>query len=161
VVVRLFNTIGPRQTGQYGMVVPRFVRRALLGEPIPVFGDGTQRRSFTWVGDVTGAMIKLIERPDAYGEVFNIGHTKDVSIYDLAVLIKRLTGSRSDIVRVPYREAYESGFEDMARRLPDISKLQQRIGYAPTMDLTEMLTRIIKAERERLVAEGLMSAEAA
>jgi UDP-glucose 4-epimerase len=161
VVVRLYNTIGPRQTGQYGMVVPRFVRRALLGEPIPVFGDGTQRRSFTWVGDVTGAMIKLIERPDAYGEVFNIGHTKDVSIYDLAVLIKRLTGSRSDIVRVPYREAYESGFEDMARRLPDISKLQQRIGYAPTMDLTEMLTRIIKAERERLVAEGLMSAEAA
>jgi UDP-glucose 4-epimerase len=161
VVVRLFNTIGPRQTGQYGMVVPRFVRRALLGEPIPVFGDGTQRRSFTWVRDVVGAMIQLIERPDAYGEVFNIGHTKDISIYDLAVLIKRLTGSPSEIVLVPYHEAYESGFEDMARRLPDISKLQQRIGYAPTMELPEMLNRIITAERERLVAAGLMSREAA
>jgi UDP-glucose 4-epimerase len=142
------------------MVVPRFVRQALLGQPIPVFGDGTQRRSFTWVGDVVGAMITLIERPDAYGEVFNIGHTKDISIYELAVLIRQLTGSRSDIVRVPYHEAYESGFEDMARRLPDISKLKQRIGYAPTMELTEMLNRIIEAERERLVAEGLMLMEA-
>jgi UDP-glucose 4-epimerase len=161
VVVRLFNTIGPRQTGQYGMVVPRFVRRALLGEPLPVFGDGTQRRSFTWVGDVVGAMIKLIERPDAYGEVFNIGHTKDISIQELAVLIKRLTASPSGIVYVPYHEAYESGFEDMARRLPDISKLQERIGYAPSMELVEMLNRIIVAERERLVQAGLMSPEAA
>jgi len=161
VVVRLFNTIGPRQTGQYGMVVPRFVQRALLGEPIPVFGDGTQRRSFTWIGDVVNAMIQLIDRPDAYGEVFNIGHTKDISIRDLAILIKRLTASRSDIVCVPYHEAYESGFEDMARRLPDISKLQQRIGYAPTMELTDMLNRIIEAERDRLVAAGLMSWQAA
>jgi UDP-glucose 4-epimerase len=161
VVVRLFNTIGPRQTGQYGMVVPRFVRRALLGEPLPVFGDGTQRRSFTWVGDVVGAMIKLIERPDAYGEVFNIGHTKDISIQELAVLIKRLTASPSGIVHVPYHEAYESGFEDMARRLPDISKLQERIGYTPSMELVEMLNRIIVAERERLVQAGLMSPEAA
>jgi UDP-glucose 4-epimerase len=161
VVVRLFNTIGPRQTGQYGMVVPRFVRRALLGEPIEVFGDGTQRRSFTWVGDVVGAMIKLIARPDAYGEVFNIGHTKDISIYELAGLVRRLTGSRSEIVCVPYHEAYESGFEDMARRLPDISKLQERIGYAPTMELTEMLHRIIAVEREHLVTAGLMSGEAA
>lgn len=161
VVVRLFNTIGPRQTGQYGMVVPRFVRRALLGEPLPVFGDGTQRRSFTWVGDVVGAMIKLIELPDAYGEVFNIGHTKDISIYELAVLIRRLTESQSEIVCVPYHEAYESGFEDMARRLPDISKLQRRIGYAPSVELIEMLNRIIVAERERLVQAGLMSPEAA
>jgi UDP-glucose 4-epimerase len=105
-------------------------------------------------------MIKLIQRPDAYGEVFNIGHTKEIPIYELAVLIRRLTASQSEIVRVPYHEAYESGFEDMARRLPDISKLQQRIDYAPTMELTEMLNRIIEAERERLMAAGLMSAQA-
>lgn len=157
VVVRLFNTIGPRQSGQYGMVVPRFVQRALLGEPIPVFGDGTQRRSFTWVGDVVGAMITLIERPDTYGDVFNIGHTRDIAIYELAVLIRELTGSQSEITYVPYHEAYEAGFEDMARRLPDISKLQRRIGYAPSMELVDMLKRIIVAERERLVQARPMS----
>ena len=149
VVVRLFNTIGPRQTGQYGMVVPRFVRLALAGEPIPVYGDGTQRRSFTWVGDVIGAMLALIEQPKAYGEVFNIGHTKEISIYDLAVLVKAMTSSRSDIVLVPYEEAYEAGFEDMPRRVPDISKIQRLIGYQPVLDLPEMLERVIAYERVR------------
>jgi UDP-glucose 4-epimerase len=149
VVVRLFNTIGPRQTGQYGMVVPRFVRLSLAGEPIPVYGDGTQRRSFTWVGDVIGAMLALIEHPKAYGEVFNIGHTKEISIYDLAALVKRMTGSPSKIILVPYEEAYEAGFEDMPRRVPNISKIQHLIGYRPVLDLPEMLERVIAYERDR------------
>jgi UDP-glucose 4-epimerase len=149
VVVRLFNTIGPRQTGQYGMVVPRFVRLALAGEPISVYGDGTQRRSFTWVGDVIGAMLALIEHPKAYGEVFNIGHTKEISIYDLAALVKAMTNSPSDIVLVPYEEAYGAGFEDMPRRVPDISKIQRLIDYRPVLDLPEMLERVIAHERDR------------
>jgi UDP-glucose 4-epimerase len=148
VIVRLFNTIGPRQTGQYGMVVPRFVCQALLGEPITVYGDGTQRRSFTWVGDVVNAMMALIEHPGAYGEVFNIGHTKEVTIYELAALVKEMTGSRSEVRFVPYEKAYEAGFEDMPRRLPDISKIQRLIGYRPTFDLPEMLERIIADYRQ-------------
>ena len=131
------------------MVVPRFVRLALAGEPIPVYGDGRQRRSFTWVGDVVSAMLTLIEEPRAHGEVFNIGHSKEISIYDLAVLVKALTGSPSEIVLVPYEEAYEAGFEDMRRRAPDISKIQRLIGYRPGLDLPEMLERVIAHERER------------
>lgn len=146
VVVRLFNTIGPRQTGQYGMVVPRFVRQALTGAPITVYGDGTQRRSFTWVGDVVDAMIRLIDHPGAYGEVFNIGHTKECEIRELAVMVKEMTKSSSEIAYVPYDEAYEAGFEDMERRLPDISKLRTLIGYAPRLDLGEMLERIVRSE---------------
>ncbi len=149
VVARLFNTIGPRQTGQYGMVVPRFVQLALAGKPIPVYGDGAQRRSFTWVGDVVGAMLALIAHPQAYGEVFNIGHTKEISIYELAVLVKRMTRSSSEIVLVPYEEAYEVGFEDMARRVPDIAKIRRLIGYRPGLDLPEMLERVMAYERER------------
>jgi len=151
VVVRLFNTIGPRQTGRYGMVVPRFVQQALLGEPITVYGDGTQRRSFTWVGDAVRAMIALSEHPKAYGEVFNIGHTQDITIADLALLVKEQTESLSEVVLVPYEEAYTEGFEDMPRRLPDITKLQCLFGYCPTLDLPEMLEQIIafhKAELE-------------
>jgi len=143
VVVRLFNTIGPRQTGQYGMVVPRFVQQALLGEPLTVYGDGNQRRSFTWVGDVIKAMITLIQNPEAYGGIFNIGHTKDITIYDLAALVKAMTRSPSEIVLVPYEQAYEAGFEDMPRRLPDITKIQRLIEYRPSLDLPEMLERII------------------
>jgi UDP-glucose 4-epimerase len=130
------------------MVVPRFVRKALAGEPIPVYGDGTQRRSFTWVGDVVNAMIALIQHRQAYGEVFNIGHSKEISIYELAVLIKTLTGSPSEIHLVPYEQAYEAGFEDMHRRMPDIAKLQRLIGYEPTLDLGEILRRIISFERD-------------
>jgi UDP-glucose 4-epimerase len=157
VIVRLFNTIGPRQVGQYGMVVPRFVHQALLGEPITVYGDGTQRRSFTWVGDVVGAIAALIQHPQAYGEVLNIGHTDEIAIYELAALVKEMTGSRSEIRFVPYEEAYETGFEDMPRRLPDISKLQRLIGYRPRLDLPEMLTRIIAHYRQEL-AQAKVSA---
>jgi len=151
VTLRIFNTIGPRQTGQYGMVVPRFVRQALLGKPITVYGDGTQRRSFTWVGDVVSAMIALIQQPQAYGEVVNVGHTQEISIYDLAVLIKEKTKSSSEIIFVPYDQAYEAGFEDMPRRLPDLSKIQRLIGYRPSLNLPEMLDRIIAYERSKLV----------
>ncbi len=150
VVVRIFNTIGPRQTGQYGMVVPRFVQQALSGKPITVYGDGAQRRSFTWVGDVVSAMVALIQHPGAYGEVFNVGHTQDISIYELAVMVQKMTKSASEIIFVPYEQAYEEGFEDMRRRLPDISKIQSLIGYNPSLDLPEVLARIIAHEREHL-----------
>jgi UDP-glucose 4-epimerase len=153
IVVRLFNTIGPRQTGQYGMVVPRFVRQALLGEPITVYGDGAQCRSFTWVKDVVGAMVNLIEHPRAYGQIFNIGHTKEISVYDLAVLVKEFTESPSEIIFQPYEEVYEAGFEDMPRRLPDISKIQDLIGYQPTRNLLEMLGAVIAYERIKLEAK--------
>jgi UDP-glucose 4-epimerase len=143
VVVRLFNTIGPRQTGQYGMVVPRFVQQAIRGEPISVYGDGKQRRSFTWVEDVVQGMISLIQHPKAYGEVFNIGHTKEITIYDLAAMVKRMTRSQSEIILISYQQAYEPGFEDMPRRLPDITKIEQLIGYRPSVDLPAMLERII------------------
>jgi UDP-glucose 4-epimerase len=150
VVVRLFNTIGPRQTGQYGMVAPRFVKQALLGEPITVYGDGTQQRSFTWVGDVVQAIIKLIQQPAAYGEVFNIGHTEEISILHLAELVKAMTGSHSEVAFVPYEQAYESGFEDMTRRLPDLTKIQRTIGYRPTLTLPAMLEAIIAYQRLEL-----------
>ncbi|MEJ2504257.1 MAG: GDP-mannose 4,6-dehydratase [Gemmatimonadota bacterium] len=150
-VVRLFNTIGPRQSGQYGMVVPRFVRQALSNEPITVYGDGTQQRSFTWVGDVVGALEALSVHPGSVGEVYNVGHGKEVSILELARLVRRLAESESDIVFIPFEEAYAPGFEDMTRRLPDISKIRQTIGYAPTLDLPEMLDRIIAFEKQRMM----------
>jgi len=148
VVVRIFNTIGPRQTGQYGMVVPRFVRQALGGQPITVYGDGKQQRSFTSVNDVVAAIVKLIQNPKAFGEVFNIGHTKEISIIELASMIKEMTGSTSKIVFVPYDEAYEEGFEDMRRRVPDLSKIEALIGYKPSINLPELLARIIAHERQ-------------
>jgi UDP-glucose 4-epimerase len=159
-VLRLFNIIGPRQTGQYGMVVPRFVQQALAGEPITVYGDGKQRRSFTWVGDAVHAMIALAQHPGAVGEVFNIGHTKDVAILDLARLVKQLTGSSSEIVLVPFEEAYEAGFEDMQRRLPDTTKLRRLIGYRPTLDLSAILETIIaqqRAEQEHAARQGMLA----
>jgi UDP-glucose 4-epimerase len=143
IIVRLFNTVGPRQTGQYGMVVPSFVRQALANEPITVFGDGTQSRSFTYVGDVVRAMVALINEPRAIGQVFNIGNGKEISIRDLALRIKEMTGSASPVVTIPYDQAYEAGFEDMPRRVPDIAKIGALIGYAPTVELDEILTRVI------------------
>ena len=150
VIPRLFNTVGPRQTGQYGMVIPRFVQQAISNEPITVYGDGTQRRSFTWVGDAVNALIALSEHHEAIGEVFNIGHTKDISIYDLAVLIKKMTGSTSDIIFVPLNVAYSDDFEDMGRRLPDISKIHNLTGYSTTMDLGEILEKVIEYYRGKL-----------
>ena len=148
VIVRLFNTVGPRQTGQYGMVLPTFVRQALAGHPITVFGDGTQSRSFTYVGDVVGALIKLVGEPRAIGEVFNIGNMGEVSIRDLAQRVKDMTGSSSAIEFVPYDEAYEAGFEDMPRRVPDISKLRSLIGYEPTLALDDIIQIVIDHIRE-------------
>src|SRR5918994_655215 len=142
IIVRLFNTVGPRQTGQYGMVIPTFVRQALAGQPITIFGDGTQRRSFTYVGDVVRAMVALIREPRAIGQVFNIGNGHEISINALAAKVKELTGSSSEILRIPYDQAYESGFEDMPRRVPDITKIAGLIGYAPTVDLDEILERV-------------------
>ena len=147
IVVRLFNTVGPRQTGQYGMVVPNLVRQALAGQPITVFGDGTQSRSFTYVGDVVRAMVALINEPRAVGQVFNIGNGNEISIGDLAERIKTMTGSESAIVRIPYDQAYEAGFEDMPRRVPDITKIRDLIGYQPTVELDEILTRVIASLR--------------
>jgi UDP-glucose 4-epimerase len=147
IVLRLFNTVGPRQTGQYGMVVPNFVRQALANEPITVFGDGTQSRSFTYVGDVVRAVVALIDEPRAIGQVFNIGNGREISIGDLAARIKELTGSSSPIVRIPYDQAYEAGFEDMPRRVPDISKIRALVGYEPTVELDEILTRVIASLR--------------
>ena len=143
IVVRLFNTVGPRQTGRYGMVIPNFVRQALQGEPITVFGDGTQTRSFTDVGDVVVGLLKLVAEPRAVGQVFNIGNSEEVSIRELAERIRTATGSSSEIVLVPYDEAYEAGFEDMPRRVPDLGKIGGLVGYEPTLKLDEILRRVI------------------
>jgi UDP-glucose 4-epimerase len=149
IIVRLFNTVGPRQTGQYGMVIPNFVRQALAGQPITVFGDGTQSRCFTYVGDVVRAMVALVDEPRAVGQVFNIGNGTEITIADLASKVKHLTESSSAIVRVPYEQAYEAGFEDMPRRVPDISKLRALVGYEPTVELDEILTRVIEYFRQQ------------
>jgi UDP-glucose 4-epimerase len=148
IVVRLFNTVGPRQTGQYGMVIPNFVRQALAGQPITVFGDGTQSRSFTYVGDVVRAMVALIGEPRAIGQVFNIGNGHEITIGELARKVKQMTGSASPIVTIPYDQAYEAGFEDMPRRVPDISRIRALIGYEPTVELDETLTRVIEHFRQ-------------
>ena len=131
VIARLFNTVGPRQTGRYGMVIPNFVRQSLAGQEITVFGDGTQSRCFTHVHDAVGALIGLAEHPSAVGEVYNIGSVNEISIFGLAERIKKITESDSEIRLVPYEEAYEEGFEDMMRRVPDISKIGELIGYKP------------------------------
>jgi UDP-glucose 4-epimerase len=149
IVVRLFNTVGPRQTGQYGMVVPNFVRQALAGQPITVFGDGTQSRSFTYVGDVVRALVELINEPRAIGQVFNIGNGHEITISDLAEKVRTMTGSTSEIVCIPYDQAYEAGFEDMPRRVPDIAKIGKLIGYKPTVQLDEILTRVIEHFRQQ------------
>ena len=148
VIVRLFNTVGPRQTGQYGMVLPRFVRQALAGQPITVFGDGTQSRSFTYVGDVVDALVRLAQEPRAVGDVFNIGSTSEVTIRDLAERVKKMTNSASTIENVPYDVAYEAGFEDMPRRVPDISKIQSLIGFAPKMGLDDIIRSVVDHEEQ-------------
>jgi UDP-glucose 4-epimerase len=143
VVVRLFNTVGPRQTGQYGMVIPTFVKQALSGRPITVYGDGTQTRCFGFVGDIVGALISLMDHPQAVGQVFNIGSHEEVSIRELAERVKALTNSDSEIIFVPYDEAYEEGFEDMPRRVPDISKIKALVGFRPQMSLDGILQSVV------------------
>jgi UDP-glucose 4-epimerase len=143
VVVRLFNTVGPRQTGQYGMVIPTFVKQALADRPITVYGDGTQSRCFMHVADVVGALMALMDHPSAVGEVFNIGSSEEVTIAELAEQVRMLAGSRSKIVMVAYEEAYGEGFEDMPRRVPDTSKIGALIGFRPERTLEEILKSVI------------------
>jgi len=143
-IVRLFNTVGPRQTGQYGMVIPTFVKQALAGRPITVYGDGNQTRCFGYVGDVVGALVGLMDREEAVGEVYNIGSDEEVSIMELARRVRELTGSSSEIVTVPYDEAYEEGFEDMPRRVPDTTKVRELVGFRPTIKLDDILRSVIE-----------------
>jgi UDP-glucose 4-epimerase len=145
VIFRLFNTVGPRQTGRYGMVIPNFVKQALLGHPLTVYGDGTQSRCFTYVSDVVGVLLKLADHEGAVGEVMNIGNDREeVTILDLAQKVKERTRSKSEIVMVPYDQAYEEGFEDMPRRVPDLSKIRALTGYEPKVHLDEILDRVIE-----------------
>jgi UDP-glucose 4-epimerase len=148
-IVRLFNTVGPRQTGRYGMVIPTFVKQALAGRPITVYGDGKQTRCFGYVGDVVGALIKLMDTDQSVGQVFNIGSTEEISIRDLAEKVKQLTHSASEVVFVPYDEAYEEGFEDMPRRVPDTTKINKLVGFKPEMTLDGILETVISFHRGR------------
>ena len=143
IIVRLFNTVGPRQTGQYGMVLPRFVMQALKEEPISVYGDGQQTRCFTYVSDVVDALINLAHQDSAVGQIFNIGNDEPISIIDLAKKVKEMTGSESEIKFVPYDQAYEEGFEDMAVRVPDLTKIKSLIGYDPKVKIHEIVQRVI------------------
>lgn len=147
VVARLFNTVGPRQTGRYGMVIPRFVGWALAGEPIQVYGSGQQSRCFCNVADTVRAIIGLVREPAAVGEIFNVGADQETSINELAERVRAMAGSESEIVHVPYDEAYAPGFEDMQRRVPDISKIGRVIGWEPTVDLDETLKQVIDSMR--------------
>ncbi len=148
VIVRLFNTVGPRQTGQYGMVVPTFVKQALTGRPITIHGDGRQSRCFAHVSDVVRALVALMDHPGAVGEVFNIGSDEEVTIRALAERVKALSDSRSEIVTIPYEQAYGEGFEDMPRRLPDLTKIGELIGYRPTRSLDQILQSVIEFFRD-------------
>jgi nucleoside-diphosphate-sugar epimerase len=149
IIVRFFNTVGPRQTGQYGMVIPNFVRQALAGEAITVFGDGTQSRAFTHVADVVAALLKLVVEPKAIGQVINIGNMQEVTITQLAERVRDLSGSKSVIKHIPYDEAYESGFEDMPRRVPDLSRVKGLIGYEPKHNLDDILVHVIDDFRRK------------
>ena len=152
VIVRLFNTVGPRQTGAYGMVIPRFVTQALKGGTLLVHGTGKQSRCFVHVKDVIGALIKLMEHPQAIGSVFNVGGQEEVTIEDLARQVIDVTKSASKITYVPYEEAYEEGFEDMPRRVPDIGKIRRLIGFQPTMNLREIIEDVVQHTRQQSVA---------
>ena len=150
IIMRFFNTVGPRQTGRYGMVVPRFVRQALRNEAITVYGDGRQTRCFADVADVTEAIFKLALHPDAIGQVFNIGAVEEITIQGLAEKVIELSNSKSEIVFIPYDEAYAPGFEDMRRRVPSIERIQKLIGYSPKYTLDDTLRRVIDFEHSRM-----------
>jgi UDP-glucose 4-epimerase len=153
IIARFFNTVGPRQTGRYGMVIPRFVGQAIRNEPITVYGDGNQTRTFTYVKDVVKGIMSLVDEPKAIGEIFNIGGEGEITINSLAETIKTLTGSTSDIIRIPYEQAYQEGFEDMERRVPDITKIRKFAGYQNTYTLNDILQRVIEHERAKSIAE--------
>ncbi len=147
IIVRLFNTVGPRQSGAYGMVIPRFVSQALKGEPLVVHGSGTQSRCFLHVKDVVQALLKLVEHPQAVGNVFNLGSQEEVTIAELARRVIDITNSSSHVVYLPYEEAYEEGYEDMPRRVPDISRVRALIGFAPTMNLNQIIRSVVESMR--------------
>ena len=149
IIARLFNTVGPRQTGTYGMVVPRFVNQALANQPLTVYGDGNQTRTFTYVNDVVGALMALMGCQDAIGEVFNIGGTQEISILELARRIIEKTGSSSEIQTIPYEEAFERDFEDMQRRVPSLEKINRVIDYSPQTDLDSILDHVIESIRSQ------------
>ena len=151
-IVRLFNTVGPRQTGQYGMVIPNFVAQALRGLPITVHGDGQHTRCFGHVADIVPALAELVSRSGAYGKVFNLGSNREVSIQQLAELIVKMTGSKSDITYIPYEEAYSAGFEDMQRRVPDITRVSNLIGFRPTKTLEDIIQDVIRDQEQQLQA---------
>ena len=151
IVTRLFNTVGPRQTGRYGMVLPTFAAQAVRGEPITVYGSGEQSRCFAHVRDVVAAMIKLMETPAALGQVFNIGSDREVSINQLAEMVRAAAESTSPIVRIPYDQAYATGFEDMQRRIPDVRKLERTVGMRPATPLETIIADVV-AEQRRLLA---------
>ena len=148
VVARLFNAVGPRQTGQYGMVIPNFVQKALIDKPIVVHGDGSQSRSFTHIADVVEALIGLMVEPRAEGLVVNVGGTEEVTIKDLALLVKEMAGSESAIEYIPYEKAYGPGFEDMKRRCPDISRIKELVGFEPKIDLRAIIQTVIDYYKE-------------
>jgi len=149
VIVRLFNTVGPRQSGAYGMVLPRFVVQALKNEPLTVYGTGSQSRCFLHVQDAVDVLVKLIKTPQAVGQVFNVGSQEEITIKQLAQEIIQLTGSSSSITFIPYDQAYEEGFEDMQRRVPDISKIQGLIGYRPTVNLEGIIKSVVEFFKEK------------
>lgn len=148
IIVRLFNTVGPRQTGRYGMVIPNFVTQALAGDALTVYGDGSQTRSFADVTDVVRAFVELLDEPKAVGDIFNIGNPEEISILELAEQVRRVAGSASEIVTIPYEQAYEAGFEDMPRRVPDISKICDLTGWKPKLSLVDILNRVVTHMRE-------------
>jgi UDP-glucose 4-epimerase len=158
VVIRLFNTVGPRQTGQYGMVVPNFIKAALKGAPIPVHGDGNQSRCFGHVSDVVEGLVKAIETPACFGQVMNLGNSEEVSIRQLAERVVEMTGSRSEIKYIPYAEAYGEGFEDMMRRVPDLTKAKRLIGYQPTRTLEDIINDVAAQFREEIKTESATTA---
>ena len=161
IIVRLFNTVGPRQTGRYGMVVPNFARQALRGEPITVYGTGEQSRCFAHVRDAVEAVLRLMEAPDAVNAVFNVGSTEETTIQRLAELVREAAGSASEIQRVPYREAYAAGFEDMMRRVPDVSRLERATGFRPRTPLATIIADVVADQRERLQRTARVGALAA
>ena len=148
IIARLFNTVGPRQVGQYGMVVPRFIQQALAGGPITVYGDGKQSRCFCYVTDVVDVLMKLVECDAAIGQVFNVGSTEEVGIEELAEKVRQRVDPGLDIVRIPYDQAYEEGFEDLQRRVPDVTKLHDLIGFEPSLGIDQILDRLIAYHRD-------------
>ena len=152
IITRFFNTVGPRQTGRYGMVLPNFVRQALAGEPLTIYGDGQQSRCFGYVGDVVEALAKLIRTEAAIGQIFNVGNDEEVTIEALARRVIQITGSKSEIVFVPYDQAYEAGFEDMQRRVPSLEKIGRLIGYRPKTSLNEIIQKVVEYQRAQTLA---------